>query len=259
MRRAAAITAEGHRAVMAAHERGRASASSTRCSTYTFRRRGGTGCAYTNIVAGGANACILHYHENDAELRAGELVLVDAGAEFDYYASDVTRTFPVDGRFSDDQRTLYEVVLEAQLAAIEQVRPGVRFDAVHRTALEHLVDGMIRLGLLGGARDELIESGAYRRFFMHRTSHWLGLDVHDCGYYAAGGESRELEPGMVLTVEPGLYVPPDASVDPRWRGIGVRIEDDVLVTADGREVLTADIPKSVAEVEAACEADLALA
>jgi len=260
MRRAAALSAEGHRAAMAAARPGASERELDALLEYTFRRRGGTGCAYTNIVAGGANACILHYNANDAELRAGELVLVDAGAEFDYYASDVTRTFPVGGRFTDDQRALYEIVLEAQLAAVAAVRPGVAFDALHRVALERLVDGMVRIGLLAGEREALIESGAYRRFYMHRTSHWLGLDVHDCGYYAVAGESRELEPGMVLTVEPGLYVPPgDASVDARWRGVGVRIEDDVLVTEDGCEVLTAAVPKSVAEVEAACGAELALA
>jgi Xaa-Pro aminopeptidase len=222
---------------------------------YTFRRLGSTGAAYTNIVAGGANACILHYVENDRPLRDGDLVLIDAGAEWDYYASDVTRTFPVNGRFSSNQRAVYELVLASQLAAIEAVRPGVSFVSIHERALEVLCAGLVRLGLVAGSAREVLETEAYKRFYMHRTSHWLGLDVHDCGAYVRGGSSRLLEPGMVLTVEPGLYIAEDDdTVDACWRGIGVRIEDDVLVTAGGSDVLTAGIPKSVEEVEATCGA-----
>lgn len=221
---------------------------------YTFRRLGGTGAAYTNIVAGGANATILHYVENDQPLADGDLVLIDAGAECEFYASDVTRTFPVNGTFSDVQRSVYELVLEAQLAAIDAVQPGASFTAPHDRALEVLCTGLLRLGLLKGTLKDTLHSESYRRFYMHRTSHWLGLDVHDCGAYVDGGNSRALEPGMVLTVEPGIYIAPDdETVDARYRGIGIRIEDDVLVTASGRDVITAGIPKTVAEVEATCQ------
>jgi len=252
MRRAADITAEAHRAAMAEAAPGKNEGELDALLQYTFLRRGGTGSAYTNIVAGGANACILHYVENDAPLKAGELCLIDAGCELGFYASDVTRTFPVDGTFTAEQRALYEVVLNAQLAAIEATKPGVTFDSVHDVALRGLVEGLVEHGLLQGGVDEAIENGSYRAFYMHRTSHWLGLDVHDAGSYSKDGESRPLEPGMVLTIEPGLYVAEDADVDPRWRGIGIRIEDDVLVTRDGRDVLSAGTPKTVAEVEAAC-------
>src|SRR6185503_4868234 len=215
----------------------------------TFRRGGGTGSAYTNIVAGGGNACILHYVENDQPLKDGELLLVDAGCEFQFYASDVTRTYPVNGRFSAEQRSIYDVVLDAQLAAVAHVKPGVTFTSVHDVALERLVRGLVKLGLLAGPVETAIAQETYKRFYMHRTSHWLGLDVHDCGAYVVDGKSRALEPGMVLTVEPGLYVAPDdETVEARWRGIGVRIEDDVLVTAAGHEVLTRDVPKAVDEI-----------
>jgi Xaa-Pro aminopeptidase len=252
MRRAAEISAEAHRAVMAEAAPGRNEAELDAVLEYTFRRRGGTGSAYTNIVAGGANACILHYVENDRELRAGDLCLVDAGCEHGYYASDVTRTFPVDGRFTPEQRALYEVVLTAQESAIEAARPGATFDSVHDVAVRRLVEGLVELGLLEGGVDEALESGAYRAFYMHRTSHWLGLDVHDAGAYAKDGASRPLEPGMVLTVEPGIYVAEDADVEACWRGIGIRIEDDVAVTAGDPDVLSRDTPKSIADVEAAC-------
>ena len=253
MRAAAAITREAHVLAMKKAKAGVRENEIEAAIEHVFRSRGGTGAAYTSIVAGGANACILHYVENDQELRAGDLLLIDAGAEKDYYASDVTRTFPVDGRFSAEQRALYDVVLEAQLAAIDHVRPGVSFASVHEVALAKLVAGLVRLGLLGGPVEKELAGEGYKRFYMHRTSHWLGLDVHDCGAYVADGRSRTLEPGMVLTVEPGLYVAEDdESVDARWRGIGIRIEDDVLVTASGREVLTEGIPKSVDDVEAAC-------
>jgi Xaa-Pro aminopeptidase len=253
MRRAAAITTEAHLAAMAATQSGTGEHEIDALLEYTFKRRGSSGPAYTNIVAGGANACVLHYIENDAPLKDGDLLLIDAGAEVDFYASDVTRTFPVGGSFSDPQRAIYELVLASQVAAIEQVRPGVTFLSIHAVALNILAEGLIALGLCQGTRESVIEDGSYKEFFMHKTGHWLGLDVHDCGYYAAEGQSRKLEPGMVLTVEPGLYVDPaNEDVEAKWRGIGVRIEDDVLVTPKGHEVLTAAIPKSVEDVEAAC-------
>jgi Xaa-Pro aminopeptidase len=253
MRRAAAITHEAHVGAMALAAPGVNECEVDAFLDYTFRRRGGTGAAYTSIVAGGVNACILHYIENDRPLRDGDLLLIDAGSEVDHYASDVTRTFPVSGTFSPEQRAIYEVVLEAEEAAIEIVKPGVPHDRIHKTALGVLVRGLLRLGLLEGTEESVLADESYRRFFMHGTSHWLGLDVHDCGAYTTGKDSRRLEPGMVFTVEPGIYVAEDDdTVEERWRGIGVRIEDDVLCTQDGYEVLTASIPKSVEEVEAAC-------
>jgi Xaa-Pro aminopeptidase len=184
-------------------------------------------------------------------MEDGELLLIDAGAEYGGYAADVTRTFPVGRRFSEHQRRLYDLVLAAQEAAIAAVAPNVPFDVPHKRALDVLVDGLLELGLLSGGHDEAIESGAYRTFFMHRTSHWLGMDVHDVGVYRVGDAPRTLEPGMVLTIEPGLYIAPDcATVDTAWRGIGIRIEDDVLVTARGARVLTADVPKQLKELEA---------
>lgn len=206
--------------------------------------------AYSSIVGGGANACVLHYTENRDALRAGDLVLIDAGCEREYYAGDITRTFPVSGRFSPEQKQLYELVLRTQLACIELVRPGVLWNEVHDLSVRLLTAGLVELGLLEGAVDELIEAGAYREFYMHRLGHWLGMDVHDVGDYRLAGEWRPLQPGMVMTVEPGLYVSPNnEQVEPRWRGIGIRIEDDVLVTASGCEVLSAAAPKSVAEIE----------
>jgi Xaa-Pro aminopeptidase len=254
MRRAARVSRDAHVLAMKKARPGVSENEIDALIDYTFRRAGSTGAAYTNIVAGGANACILHYVENSRPLRDGDLVLIDAGAEWDYYASDVTRTFPVNGRFNAEQRAIYDVVLSAQLAAIDHVRPGVSFVSVHERALEALCTGLVHLKLLSGSVKEVLEKETYKRFYMHRTSHWLGLDVHDCGAYVQSGSSRILEPGMVLTVEPGLYVAEDDdTVEARWRGIGVRIEDDVLVTASGREVLTAEIPKSVSEIEATCQ------
>jgi len=212
-----------------------------------------SGCrfpAYPAIVGGGANACILHYTDNDARLTAGELLLIDAGAECDHYAADITRTFPVSGRFSPEQKAVYEVVLAAQLAAIDKVQPQARWNEPHDAAVRVLTEGMLDLGLLAGDVTELIEKDAYRRFYMHRTGHWLGMDVHDVGEYKLGGEWRTLEPGMVLTVEPGIYIAQGADVDQKWWNIGIRIEDDVLVTREGHEVITSDLPKSVEEIEA---------
>lgn len=217
---------------------------------HEFFRAGCRAPAYTSIVAGGANACILHYTENDQRLEAGELLLIDAGCEFEYYASDITRTFPVNGKFSPEQKAIYELVLKSQLAAIETVKPGNHWDDPHNMTVKVLTEGLVELGLLKGNTDELIESGAYKDFYMHRAGHWLGMDVHDVGDYKIEGKWRQLEPGMVMTVEPGLYVAPDnMNVEARWRGIGVRIEDDVAVTRNGYEVLTSGLPKTVQEIE----------
>lgn len=216
-----------------------------------FRRHGAAGPAYPSIVASGANATILHYIENSRQMRDGDLLLIDAAAEYENYCSDITRTFPVGSRFSPVQKDVYSLVLTAQKEAIAMVRPGVRFDDVHQRATEILVDGLKQFGLLEGDTKEIIEKGDHRKFYMHRTSHWLGMDVHDVGKYKLGDESRVLEPGMVLTVEPGIYIAEDAEgVVDQFRGIGVRIEDDVLVTAAGHEVLTKAIPKEIEEVEA---------
>jgi Xaa-Pro aminopeptidase len=198
---------------------------------------------------------VLHYTDNADPLRDGDLLLIDAGAEYQNYAADITRTFPVNGRFSEPQRQLYELVLDAQLAAIERVRPGKHWNEPHDAAVHVLTKGLVKLGLLEGRVPKLIKDEAYKKFYMHRTGHWLGMDVHDVGDYKIDGEWRVLEPGMVLTVEPGLYVSSKCQeVDPKWRGIGIRIEDDVLVTKDGCEILTAAAPKTVAEIEALMKA-----
>jgi Xaa-Pro aminopeptidase len=206
--------------------------------------------SYHPIVGGGENGCILHYTENSARLKEGELLLIDAGCEFDYYASDITRTFPVSGRFSPAQRAIYDVVLQAQQAAIERVRPGCHWNEPHDAAVKAITRGLVKLGLLKGRVPTLVKEEAYRRFYMHRTGHWLGMDVHDVGDYKVGDEWRVFEPGMVLTVEPGIYIPPGSrGVPRRWWGIGVRIEDDVLVTRQGAEVLSRDAPKEPEEIE----------
>jgi Xaa-Pro aminopeptidase len=218
---------------------------------YAFRSQGAAGPSYPSIIASGPNAATLHYINNDREMRTGELLLIDAGAEYDFYAADITRTSPIGARFTGLQRSLYEVVLDAQLKAIDTIEPGAHFDDAHEVALRVLVDGMRNLGILKGSADEIIEKGSYRRYYMHRTSHWLGMDVHDVGLYRVNGASRVLEPGMVLTVEPGLYIAPDDDDVPEsLRGVGIRIEDDVLVTETGHDVMTAATPKSVADVEA---------
>jgi Xaa-Pro aminopeptidase len=217
---------------------------------YEFRRRGSQYPAYTPIVAGGANACVLHYRDNSARLADGDLLLVDAGCELDGYASDVTRTFPVNGSFGGPQKDIYELVLAAQGAAIAEVRVGNRWDEPHNAAVKTLARGFVDLGLCRGSVEHVIETEDYRRFYMHRTGHWLGLDVHDAGEYKSAGEWRRLEPGMTLTVEPGCYVRPGDNVPERFWNIGVRIEDDVAVTATGCEVLTAAAPKSVRDIEA---------
>lgn len=218
---------------------------------HEFGRHGSRFPAYSSIVGGGANACVLHYIDNNCELKDGDLVLIDAGAEFQHYAADITRTFPVNGKFSPEQRALYDVVLKAQLAAIKAVKPGNHWNQPHEAAVKLLTKGLIELGLLQGKLGKLIEEEAYRRFYMHRTGHWLGMDVHDVGDYKVGDAWRQLEPGMVMTVEPGLYVAvDDDTVDPKWRGIGIRIEDDVLVTEKGRKVLTRGAEKDPDAIEA---------
>ena len=219
----------------------------------TFRRHGSERPAYGSIVGSGPNACVLHHRKNDRQIGEGELLLIDAGCEYGYYASDVTRTFPVGRDFSREQQAIYELVLEAQLEGIAATRTGATLDEIHKLSVETITGGLLRLGLLSGEPEKIIETNGYKRFFMHRTSHWLGMDVHDVGNYFVDGQPRKLEPGMVLTVEPGIYISPtDDTVGPEWRGIGVRIEDDVLVRETGPEVLTAGIPKTVEEVRKAC-------
>jgi Xaa-Pro aminopeptidase len=216
---------------------------------YEFRRDG-METAYTSIVGGGKNGCILHYIENRDVLKAGELLLIDAGAEYQCYASDITRTFPINGKFSPEQKALYQIVLNAQYAAINAVRPEVLWDDIHQAAVNVLVDGLLELGLLTESKDKVLADGLYRKFYMHRTGHWLGLDVHDVGAYKVEGEWRRLQAGMVLTVEPGLYIPAEEGIDPKWWHIGIRIEDDVRVTDTGHEVLTAGVVKEIADIEA---------
>ena len=252
MQRAADVTVAAHNAAMRACRPGLTERQIQAVIEGTFRVRGSERNGYPCIVAGGINATILHYTENDQPLEAGGLLLIDAGAEVDYYTADVTRTFPISGTFSAPQRDIYEIVLGAQEAAIAATVVGATVDGVHAIALRHLVEGLLGLGLLSGDVDTIIEDESYKRLYMHRTSHWLGMDVHDVGSYReADGGSRILTPGMVLTIEPGLYVAEDDEEAPEaYRGIGVRIEDDVLVTDDGPRNLTEACPKSIPAIEA---------
>ena len=249
MRRAAAISTAAHARAMRAARHARTEYEIEAELLHEFRRGGAQAPAYTPIVAGGANACVLHYVANDAPLAAGDLLLIDAGCELDGYASDITRTFPVNGRFSPAQREVYEFVLAAQAAAIAATRAGARWNEPHDAAVRVLAQGMIDCGLCSGSLDGVLESGDYRRFYMHRTGHWLGLDVHDAGDYKRENDWRVLEPGMVLTVEPGCYIRPGAGVPERFANIGIRIEDNVVVTSEGCENLTAAAPKSVTDIE----------
>jgi Xaa-Pro aminopeptidase len=251
MRRAAEISGLAHRRAMAGTRPGMFEYQVEAELLHEFLRHGAQHCAYPSIVASGPNACVLHYRENDRQLQDGELLLIDAGGEYQGYASDITRTFPVNGRFAPEQKAVYELVLAAQLACLEAIRPGRDFHDYHRVAERVISQGLIDLGLLGGSLDEVLEKRAFSRFYMHRAGHWLGLDVHDAGSYMVQGMSRKLEPGMVLTVEPGLYIRPGDDVPEAFWNIGIRIEDDVLVTGSGCENLTGATPKSVAEVEAA--------
>jgi Xaa-Pro aminopeptidase len=253
MRKAAKISAAAHVRAMQVCRPGMMEYEIEAEYLHHYKRHG---CvpAYNTIVGGGENGCILHYTENNAPLRDGDLLLIDAGAENDLYAADITRTFPVNGRFSPEQKAVYEIVLEAQHAAIDKVKPGNHWNDPHEAAVKVLTRGLVKLGLLKGDVRTLIKDQAYRTFYMHRTGHWLGMDVHDVGDYKVGDAWRVLEPGMVLTVEPGLYIAPGTKVGKRavakkWQGIGIRIEDDVLVTKSGCEVLTRDVPKSVDEIE----------
>jgi Xaa-Pro aminopeptidase len=249
LRRAAAVAMRGHRRAMQFAAPGRMEYQVMAEVLHEFRSHNAD-MSYHPIVAGGANACTMHYHKNDQPLQDGELLLLDAGCELDYYASDITRTFPVGGRFSSVQRAVYEVVLEAQLAAIDKVRPGNHWNQPHEAAVRAVTQGLIKLGLLTGPLPKLIKEQAYLPFFSHRTGHWLGMDVHDVGDYKVGGEWRVLEPGMTMTVEPGIYIRPSARVPQEFWNIGVRLEDEVAVTAADPEVLTAALEKSPDAIEA---------
>ncbi|HMV55437.1 MAG TPA: M24 family metallopeptidase, partial [Rhodocyclaceae bacterium] len=250
MRRAATISAGAHRRAMQATRPGRHEYEVEAELLHAFRRGGSEFPAYSSIVAGGANACVLHYVENDAMLNDGDLLLIDAGCELNGYASDITRTFPVNGRYSGPQRDVYQLVLAAQAAAIAEIRPGRHWNEPHDAAVRVLAQGLLDLGLLEGSLDGVLEAASYRRFYMHRTGHWLGLDVHDAGEYKLGDAWRPLVPGMMLTVEPGCYIRPADDVPQAFWNIGIRIEDDALVTADGCELITADAPKTIDEIEA---------
>jgi Xaa-Pro aminopeptidase len=249
MRRSAQIAVAGHQRAMKFTRPGRTEFEVMAELVHEFRRNNAD-TSYHPIVGGGANACILHYHENSDELRDGDLLLIDAGCEYDLYASDITRTFPVSGRFTPEQRAVYEVVLEAQIAAIEKTVPGNHWNEPHDAAVKAITQGLVKLGLLKGKVPTLIKEGAYRKFFMHRTGHWLGMDVHDVGDYKISEQWRVLEPGMVMTVEPGIYIPAGSKgVAKRWWNIGIRIEDDVAVTREGNEVLTAGLAKTPDQIE----------
>lgn len=257
MQKAADIAVEAHNHAMNFTQPGRYEYEIQAEIEHIFRLRGAMGPAYPSIVASGANACVLHYIENNRQMHSNELVLIDAGCAYGYYNSDITRTFPVGGKFTPEQKVLYEIVLEAQKQAIAQVQSGQPYKQIHDTAVRILTEGLVELGILKGEIDKLIEEEKYKPFYMHRTGHWLGLDVHDVGVYQHGEDKPQiLQPGQVLTVEPGLYIVPDTKpaedqpeIDPRWVGIGIRIEDDVLVTPTGHQVLTAGVPKEVKDVE----------
>jgi Xaa-Pro aminopeptidase len=251
MQRAADITAAGHRAALRALRPGLWEYEIDAILNFHYRRLGAMGSAYPAIVASGANACILHYQENNRRMKAGDLLLIDSGAEYEFYSCDVTRTFPVSGRFTPEQRAIYDVVLAAQRAVIRMVRPGLRYSKLHERTIQVIVRGLKRLGLLHGPESRIIKKKEYFKFFMHGTGHWLGLDTHDECPYVEDGRPIRLEPGMVFTVEPGVYVHEDVrGVPKRFKGIGVRIEDDVLVTNGSPRVLTAAIPKDPNEIEA---------
>ena len=250
MQRAADISVLAHEAVMRAARPGIHEYELQAELERVFRMHD-AGPAYASIVGAGANACTLHYVANNAKSGDGDLVLVDAGAEYRNYAADITRTFPVNGRFGEEQRLLHDLVGEAQAAALAEARPGVAYEAGHQAAVETLTEGLLRLGLLKGTLEKNITDGTYKRYYRHKTGHWIGLDVHDVGDYRIDGESRLLEPGMAFTIEPGLYIPADdTSVAAKWRGIGIRIEDDVLVTKSGHKVLTGKLARSADEIEA---------
>ncbi|TBR58742.1 Xaa-Pro aminopeptidase [Mastigocladus laminosus UU774] len=256
MRKAADIAVEAHNHAMQFTAPGLFEYEVQAEVEHIFRKRGALGPAYPSIVASGVNACVLHYVENNRQMQDNELLLIDAGCAYEYYNSDITRTFPVGGKFTPEQKTLYEIVLAAQKQAIAQVQPGNPYNLFHDTAVRVLTEGLVEIGILKGEIDKLIEEEKYKPFYMHRTGHWLGLDVHDVGVYQHGDNPQILQPGQVVTVEPGLYIVPDTKpaedqpeIDQRWVGIGIRIEDDVLVTPTGNEVLTAGVPKEVEDLE----------
>ncbi|MBS0457050.1 MAG: Xaa-Pro aminopeptidase [Proteobacteria bacterium] len=250
MRRAAQIAADAHVVAMRTARPGMYEYEIEAAIVHHFRRHDAQ-VAYESIVGAGANACVLHYVANAAQMQDGDLLLIDAGAEYRNYASDITRTFPVNGRYTKEQRAIYQLVLDAQKAALAKARVGEPYDAGHNAAVATLVEGLLKLGLLKGTLEKNLESGDYKRFYMHKTGHWLGLDVHDVGEYRLSGAFRELEPGMVFTIEPGLYIAPGSKgVAAKWQGIGVRIEDDVLITKTGHEVLTEGVPREIDAIEA---------
>jgi len=251
MREAGEISARAHVRAMQACKAGVFEYQLEADILHEFARSGARNPAYNSIVGGGDNACILHYVENQDELKDGDLVLIDAGCELEYYAADITRTFPVSGTFSKEQKALYQLTLDAQQAAINVIKPGNHWNEPHEASVRTITAGLLELGLLQGELEALIEGEDYKEFYMHRIGHWLGMDVHDVGDYKVGGEWRVLEPGMCMTVEPGIYVAPDnIQVESKWRGIGIRIEDDIVITKDGCDILTKDVPKSVAAIEA---------
>ncbi|MEQ1738485.1 MAG: Xaa-Pro aminopeptidase [Methyloglobulus sp.] len=251
MRRAAEVSAKGHVKAMQTCKPGLYEYQIEAELVHHFMKEGLRAVAYPSIVAGGKNACVLHYTENSDKLKNGDLLLIDAGAECDHYAADITRTFPISGRFSEPQKQLYQLVLDAQTAAMEQIKPGVPWHYAHDASVEVLTKGLVALGLLEGKVKTLIKKEKFKQFYMHRIGHWLGMDVHDVGDYKIDQKWRLLEPGMVLTIEPGLYIPADCkTVDEQWRGIGIRIEDDLLVTEQGHEILTNGVPRTIAEIEA---------
>jgi len=251
MRQAGKISAKAHAEAMRICKPGMYEYQLEATIQHVFMQEGARYHAYPSIVGGGDNACVLHYISNSEKLRTGDLVLIDAGCELDCYASDITRTFPVSGKFSGEQKALYEIVLASQKAAISKVKVGLHWNHPHEAAVQVITEGLQELGLLKGEINELIETEAYKKFYMHRTGHWLGMDVHDVGDYKIGGEWRVLEPGMVLTVEPGIYIAPEIDdVDPQWKGIGIRIEDDVLVARQAPEIFSISVPKTVDDIEA---------
>ena len=250
MKKAANITTEAHIRAMQSVRPGMYEYQLEAEYLYAFNKNGARSPAYNSIVGGCNNSCILHYVENNAELQDGDLVLVDAGCEYQYYASDVTRTFPVNGKFSPEQREIYSIVLEAHKQSMEQAKPGNKWNLMHEKSVEVIVEGLLSIGLLQGSRDEIIDKGEYSKFYMHRIGHWLGMDVHDVGSYKQDGDWRPLEEGMVMTVEPGIYILDSMEgVDDKWKGIGVRIEDDIAITESGFEILTPDVPRTIEEVE----------
>ncbi|MGO3345361.1 MAG: aminopeptidase P N-terminal domain-containing protein [Marinomonas sp.] len=251
MEKAAQISVEAHKQAMLTVRPGMKEYELEAELNYVFMKSGARQPAYNNIVASGSNACVLHYINNDDTINEGDLILIDAGAEYHCYAGDITRTFPASGKFTKPQADLYQVVLDAHTAGLKELTVGAPYEACHNVAVKTLTQGLMTLGLLVGELDSLIESKAYRDFYMHNTGHWLGLDVHDCGAYRVDGQSRPLEAGMVLTIEPGLYVSLDNhQVDEKWRGIGIRIEDDILIRAEGPYILTHGLPREIDEIEA---------